>query len=73
MKKQSLYFAYKRAKASDIRIPSKARNKPVRGDVFTFRPMIDRVNVRRNSNNAVISLLRKRSRRKLDTKQPKAK
>ena len=64
MRKRSPYFAYKRAKATDIRIPSIAKNKSIRGLLFTCRAMIDTANVNRNTKKAVSPLSRKRIKRK---------
>ena len=64
MRKRSSYFAYKRAKATDIRIPSIAKNKSMRGILFTCRPIIDTTNVNRKTKKAVFSLSRKRIKRK---------
>ena len=64
MRKRSPYFAYKRAKATDIRIPSIAKNKSIRGLLFTCRAMIDTANVNRNTKKAVFPLSRKRIKRK---------
>ncbi len=44
MKKRNSYFAYKRAKATDIRIPPIAKKKSMRGLLFTYRPIIDTTN-----------------------------
>ena len=59
-----VYFAYKRAKATDIRTPSIAKNKSMRGLLFTCRAMIDTANVNRNTKKAVFPLSRKRTKRK---------
>ena len=64
MRKRSPYFAYKRAKATDIRIPPIAKNKSIRGLLFTCRAMIDTANVNRNTKKAVSPLSRKRIKRK---------
>ena len=64
MRKRSPYFAYKRAKATDIRTPSIAKNKSMRGLLFTCRPIIDTTNVNRNTKKAVFPLSRKRIKRK---------
>lgn len=64
MRKRSPYFAYKRAKATDIRIPSIAKNKSMRGILFTCSPIIDTTNINRNTKKAVFPLSRKRIKRK---------
>ena len=64
MRKRSPYFAYKRAKATDIRIPPVAKNKSIRGLLFTCRAMIDTANVNRNTKKEVFLLSRKRIKRK---------
>lgn len=64
MKKRNSYFAYKRAKATDIRIPPIAKKKSMRGLLFTYRPIIDTTNVNRKTKMAVFPLSRKRIKRK---------
>ena len=64
MRIRSSYFAYKRAKATDIRIPPIAKNKSMRGLLFTCRPIIDTTNVNRNTKKEVFLLSRKRIKRK---------
>ena len=64
MRKRSPYFAYKRAKATDIRIPPVAKNKSMRGLLFTCRAMIDTANLNRNTKKEVFLLSRKRIKRK---------
>lgn len=64
MRKRSPYFAYKRAKATDIRTPSIDKNKSMRGLLFTCRPIIDTTNINRNTKKAVFPLSRKRIKRK---------
>lgn len=64
MRKRSSYFAYKRAKATDIRISPIAKNKSMRGLLFTCRAMIDTANVNRNTKKEVFLLSRKRIKRK---------
>jgi len=51
IKERSSYFAYKRAKATDIRIPHIAKNKSIRGLLFTYKAIIDTTNV--NSCNLI--------------------
>ena len=64
MRKRSPYFAYKRTKATDINPPSIAKNKSMRGLLFTCRAMIDTANVNRNTKKEVFLLSRKRIKRK---------
>lgn len=64
MRKRSPYFAYKRAKATDIRTPSIDKNKSMRGLLFTRRAMIDTANVNWNTKKTVFSLSRKHIKRK---------
>lgn len=64
MRKRSSYFAYKRAKATDISPTSIDKNKSMRGLLFTCRAMIDTANVNWNTKKAIFSLSRKRIKRK---------
>lgn len=64
MRKRSSYFAYKRAKATDISPSSIDKNKSMRGLLFTRRPMIDTANVNWNTKKTVFSLSRKHIKRK---------
>lgn len=67
MRKRSPYFAYKRAKATEINPPSTEKNKSMRGLLFTCRAMIDTANVNRNTKKAVSPLSIKQIKRKLKT------
>ena len=67
MRKRSSYFAYKRAKATDISPSSIDKNKSMRGLLFTRRPMIDTANVNWNTKKTVSPLSRKQIKQKLKT------